>query len=358
MSAVIDETALDFTTDVSPTTNRTNRRGVFLAFMVGLALAGAVSFAVFQGGAVGKSAPSAQPALLTQADPRLERLLSLTESQRDCDTACLGDLRLRADKVAALEQALGNLQASATEAMQRASALEAEKSELTEQMGRKETELAQANNLKIQALEQEKAGLAAQMERTKTELEAGFKKTIASLETEKAALTDQIARKESKLSSEHKRQIETLEREKAGLAAQLDKQKSEFDASHQTQIAALEKRLAEAESQTGRQPQVRPAPERQARQQAAEQTERPAQKPAAVRASGLAQNAPRATAAPASAQQWSVIGMTASTVVVSTPDRRVVALAAGESLDGLTVHRIDLDKGVAETSMGNLAYKK
>jgi len=50
--------------------------------------------------------------------------------------------------------------------------------------------------------------------------------------------------------------------------------------------------------------------------------------------------------------------MTASTVVVSSPDHRVVALAAGESLDGLTVHRIDLSGGLAETSLGNLEYKK
>ena len=58
------------------------------------------------------------------------------------------------------------------------------------------------------------------------------------------------------------------------------------------------------------------------------------------------------------AAERTVIGMTASTVVVSTADRRVVALAAGETMDGITVHHIDVGKGVAQTNFGELWYAK
>lgn len=277
-----------------------NRRQTAAAFALGAILAGLAALFAFQGGASANIA-AAPPSLVAPPDPRLEHLLSLAESQRDCDAACLGELRLRADKAAALEQALGNVQAAAAEAGQRVAALEAEKNSLEEQTGQQATALGES----------------------------------------------------------HKRQIEALEKEKAGLAAQMERQKAELEAGHKKQVAALEQRLAAAESQlqAARQAQEHAAPERLARQAPVPPTkvEKPATRQAAANPpAGNAANAPVDAAKP----KWTVLGMTASTVVVSTPDRRVVALAAGESLDGVTVRRIDLDKGVAETSGGSLAYKK
>ncbi len=275
-----------------------NRRQTAAAFALGAALAGLAALFAFQGGASANIAttPSSAP-----PDPRLERLLSLTESQRDCDTACLGELRLKADKAAALEQALGNMQAVAAEAGQRVAALEAEKNSFVEQAGQQATALDES----------------------------------------------------------HKRQVDALKKENADLAAQMERQKAELEAGHKKQVAALEQRLSPAESQlqAARQPQERAAPERLARQMPVSQAkpEKPAPRQAVARPpAGNAANAP----ADAARQKWTVLGMTASTVVVSTPDRRVVALAAGESTDGLTVQRIDLANGVAETTLGSLVYKK
>ncbi len=263
-----------------------NRRQTAAAFALGVAMAGLAALFAFQGGASANIAAATQPSLVAPPDPRLEHLLSLAESQRDCDAACLGELRLKADKAAALEQALGNVQAAAAEAGQRVAALEAD-------------------------------------------------------------------------GESHKRQVEALEKEKADLAAQMERQKAELEAGHKKQVAALEQRLAAAESQlqAAHQAQEHAAPERLARQAPVPpaKVEKPAPRQAAAKLpAGNTDKAP----ADAARQKWTVLGMTASTVVVSTPDRRVVALAAGESLDGVTVQRIDLDKGVAETSGGSLAYKK
>jgi hypothetical protein len=235
-----------------------------LAFAVGGILTALILAAAFQGGTFDASAnthPAPIAAVAPAPDPRLDRLLSLLESERDCDALCLADLRSKADKSAALEQALGRLQESVSAAEQRAAASEAEK-----------------------------AGLADQASRKTTELETDYKQ----------------------------------------------------------QIAALEKRLADAES----------------RLQAARQ-DRTLRKPAATRpvpaaATTVASPPPRSqpqpqTSPPASPPKWTVLGMTASSVVVSTANHRVVALAAGETLDGIQVRKIDLDRGTVETSAGTFS---
>jgi hypothetical protein len=56
-------------------------------------------------------------------------------------------------------------------------------------------------------------------------------------------------------------------------------------------------------------------------------------------------------------ERWRVIGMTATTAVISTP-KRVVALTAGESADGLTIEKIDMDSGTVQTSEGTLAFRR
>lgn len=341
MSAILQHSP----TDSSPSLSQDfpapgNRRVAFLAFLLGLVLSGAILFFAWHGGAFTMVAPAAAtPQVLTaRTDPRLERLLSLTESQRDCDTACLGDLRVKADKALALEQALGNLQALASEAGQKSAALEAEKAELAKQ---------------IHGLEQELAGLPSQMEKQKAELEAGFKRQITALEAEKAGLAEQISKKEAQFAETQKQQTREFEKEKAELAGMMERQKTELDSEHLKKVKALEMRLAAAESklQATQQARLRAEPEKivQATQPVPIQTKKPVRQKELIRP--LVQDN-------AQQQQWNILGMTASTVVVSTSDHRVVALAAGESMDGITVHQIDLDKGVARTSAGDLSYKK
>lgn len=55
-------------------------------------------------------------------------------------------------------------------------------------------------------------------------------------------------------------------------------------------------------------------------------------------------------------KDWRLIGMTATTAVISASGK-VVALGAGESYEGVTVENIDLDKGVARTSAGDFSLK-
>ncbi len=131
------------------------------------------------------------------------------------------------------------------------------------------------------------------------------------------------AGKEEAQANDYKRQIGKLENDKAGLLAQMDGQKSGLGDQRESPPAKQDKQ------------------------------------PVATRAAG--QQAPAQEIGKAQADtvpKWTVIGMTASTVVVSTADRRVVALAAGETMDGITVHHIDVGKGVAQTNFGELWYAK
>jgi hypothetical protein len=251
-------------TTSSPRTGRSSRWLSPLAFAMGgsltaLGLAAAFQTGVFDAWANTRPIPAA--AVAPMPDPRVDRLLSLLEAERDCDTACLADLRGKADKSTALEQALGRLQESVSAAEQRAATFEAEKT-----------------------------GLADQASRKVTELETSYKQ----------------------------------------------------------QIAVLEKRLADTET----------------RLQAA-RSERAGRKTAAAHPVATAEALPASppphaqtqveTQAPVSLPKWTVLGMTASSVVVSTANHRVVALAAGETLDGIRIQKIDLDHGTVETSAGVLA---
>jgi hypothetical protein len=241
--------------------------------------------------------PNPAAAVAPAPDSRLDRLLSLLESERDCDALCLADLRGKADKSTALEQALGRLQASVSAAEQRAAAFEAEK-----------------------------AGLADQASRKTTELETSYKQQIAALEKRVAA----------------------FEAEKVGVADQASRKATELETRYKQHITALEKRLADSETRLQ-----------------ATRSDRAGRKPAAAR---LVATVEAPTASPpahaqtqvdtptsASPPKWTVLGMTASSVVVSTANHRVVALAAGETLDGIRVQKIDLDHGTVETSAGVLA---
>jgi hypothetical protein len=284
----------------SPCTGRLPRWLSPLACAVGggltaLGLAASFQAGVFDAGA--HTRPNSAAAVAPAPDSRLDRLLSLLESERDCDAPCLAALRGKADKSVALEQALGRLQESVSAAEQRANALEAEK-----------------------------AGLADQASRKTTELETSYKQQIMALEKRAAA----------------------FEAEKAGVADQASRKATELETRYKQHIAALEKRLADSESrlQTTR-------------------SDRAGRKPAASRPVATAE-APIAsppahaqtqvdTPTSASPPKWTVLGMTASSVVISTANHRVVALAAGETLDGIRVQKIDLDHGTVETSTGILA---
>ena len=323
MSAVLDQDTLNALSQSTPMPSKapSNRSGLLLGFLLGAVLAGAITFIAWQDADLVKATSSPLPASPAQTDPRLERLLSLAESQRDCDTACLGDLRIKADKVVALEQALGNLQAEAADAAQRFAGLEAEKAGLMAKLSDNEA-VSGENKMHIQALEKDKADLAVQMEKQKAGLEAGYKQQIASLEAEKSALVGQ-ASKESAQANDYKREIGKLENDKAGLLAQMEGQKSGLGG-HGERPAA-----------------------------------KPDKQPSGVRVADL--QAPVqgiAKAQPDMMSKWTIIGMTESTVVVSTADRRVVALAAGETMDGMTVHHIDMGKGVVQTNFGDLWYTK
>lgn len=267
--------------------------------------------------------PASVMAPAVPVDPRVERLVKLLESERDCDSDCLADLRGRADKSAALEQALGHLQDSATTAGQR-----------------------------VTALETEKAGLAEELTRKLSEAEADFKQKLAALEGEKTGLAGQLEKRTAEQEARHQRQVDVLEAEKAALKAEYEKKASVAEAGYQQKLAALQKQLTDAETRL--------------------QSAAARQEPMTWRKGKPVRNAPvaadtapppqafvaRAPASPAEAPKWTVLGMTATAVVVSTANHRVVALAAGESLDGVKVQRIDLDHGVAETSAGNLTYRQ
>ena len=281
MSAVLDQDTLNALSQSTPMPSKapSNRSGLFLGFLLGAVLAGAITFIAWQDADLVKATSSPLPASPAQTDPRLERLLSLAESQRDCDTACLGDLRIKADKVVALEQALGNLQAEAADAAQRFAGLEAEKAGLMAKLSDNEA-VSGENKMHIQALESAQA-------------------------------------------NDYKREIGKLENDKAGLLAQMEGQKSGLGG-HGERPAA-----------------------------------KPDKQPSGVRVADL--QAPVqgiAKAQPDMMSKWTIIGMTESTVVVSTADRRVVALAAGETMDGMTVHHIDMGKGVVQTNFGDLWYTK
>jgi hypothetical protein len=258
-------------------------------------------------------------------DLRVDRLLKLLESERDCDSDCLAELRGRADKSTALEQALSHLQESAATAEQRRVALEGEKAALAEDMNRK-----------------------------LVDLEAGYKQQLAALESEKTGLAGQMEKRTAELDAKHQQQVAALEAEKAALTTQMEKKAAQIEADHKQKIAVLEKRLADAESRLHTaMTRPEPAPWRKGKglrtvPVAAEPIPPTAPMPVAAAPIPL----PAATEAP----QWTVLGMTATTVVVSTPHHRVVALAAGESLEGVKVERIDVAHGVAETSAGTLTY--
>jgi hypothetical protein len=284
----------------SPQTGRSSRWLSPLAFALGGSLTALGLATAFQTGgfdAWANTRPIPAAAMAPTPDPRVDHLLSLLEAERDCDTACLAELRGQADKSSALEQALGRLQASVSAAEQRAAAFEAEKTSLVDQAGKKAAEL-----------------------------EIGYKQHIAALEKRAAA----------------------LEAEKASLAEQASKKATELETGYKQHIAVLEKRLAETET----------------RLQAA-RAERTGRKSAATRTIATAEISTAAaptqpqtqmdTQAPASPPKWTVLGMTASSVVIATANHRVVALAAGETLDGIRIQKIDLDHGTVDTSAGVLA---
>lgn len=221
-----------------------------------LALFAAVQFGAFDAVANTRPAPMA-----VSPDPRLDRVLSLLESGRDCDSACLAELRGKADKSGALEQTLSQLQASAADALKRAETLETQRQELAERLARIETDL-HASETQRNAVEQEKSDLT---------------KRLAAL--------------------------------RAGKPAKYDEPRGRGP------------REAVGTVPTAQAP-VQPGPF-----------------PVAV------------------SPDWKVLGMTQTTVVVSTPNHKVVALAVGEGLDGVTVRGIDSARGVVDTSAGTLAYK-
>lgn len=315
---------------VTPTSRQPRWPGL-LAFAAGGGLTAVALAVALQTGAFDALAnirtPSPALTVPAPADPRIERLVKLLESERDCDSDCLADLRGRADKSAALEQALGRLQESAAEAEQRRAALESEKTALAEETARK---------------------MAA--------LETGYKEQLAALESENAGLAGQVEKKAAELETKHRQQVAALEAEKTTLTARFEKMAAHAEAAYQQKVAALEKQLDDAKVrlQTAMVRQE-PAPGRNGKSLRTVPTAPGSVPPAAP--------APVAstTSAPASlkeAPKWTVLGMTATTVVVSTANHRVVALAAGESLDGVKVQHIDLDHGVAETSAGNLTYRQ
>jgi hypothetical protein len=289
-----------------------------------LALYAAVQSGAFD--AFANIRPPASALAPTAPDPRVERLVKLLESERDCDSDCLADLRGRADKSSALEQALSHLQESATTAEQRRAALESEKAALSEEMNRK---------------------LA--------DIEAGYQQQLAALESEKTGLAGQLEKRTAELDAKHKQQLAALEAEKAALTAQLEKKAAQAEAGYQQTIAALEKRLADTDARL-KTAMARPEPGSWHKGKSLRTV------PIAAEPLSSAASVPvvaSATPPPTvEAPKWTVLGMTATTVVVSTAHHRVVALAAGESLDGVKVQRIDLDHGVAETSAGNLTYRQ
>jgi hypothetical protein len=291
-----------------------------------LALYAAVQSGAFD--AFANIRPPASALAPTAPDPRVERLVKLLESERDCDSDCLADLRGRADKSSALEQALSHLQESATTAEQRRAALEGEKAVLSEEMNRK-----------------------------LTALEADYKQQLTTLESEKSGLAGQWEKRAAELEAEHKRKVVVIEGEKATVMAQLEKRAAQAEAGYQQKIAALEQRLADTEA---RLKTVMARPEPGAWRKGKGTVPRVAAEPAPQAAPVPVAAAP-ATPVPATAtdaSQWTVLGMTATTVVVSTAHHRVVALAAGETLDGVKIERIDVANGVAETSSGTLTYRQ
>jgi hypothetical protein len=287
-------------------------------------------YAAVQSGAIDAVANiRTPPAAMVPAtpDPRVERMVKLLESERDCDSDCLANLRGRADKSAALEQALSHLQESATTAEQRRAALEGEKAALSEEMHQK---LAK--------------------------LDADYKQQLATLESEKTGLAGQLEKRAAELEAKHKKEVDTLETEKAALTANLEKKTAQAEAGYQQKIAALEKRLADTEVRL-KTAMARPEPGawRKGNKGAVPVVVEPV--PQAVPAPIAAVPATPAPATAADASKWTVLGMTATTVVVSTTNHRIVALAAGETLDGVKIERIDVAHGMAETSTGTLTYR-
>jgi hypothetical protein len=132
--------------------------------------------------------------------------------------------------------------------------------------------------------------------------------------------------------SESRTRLQGVEAERAQSEARFQQEKAGLDG----KVKDLERRLADAE----------------ARLQAAQPS--PVARPASAAP-------PKPVPAKAAAGRtvspgWLVLGMTATTVVVSTPDHQVIALGAGESFQGVTVKKIDVAQGLAETSAGTLAY--
>jgi hypothetical protein len=285
-------------------------------------------YAAVQSGAIDAVANiRTPPAAMVPATPdsRVERLVKLLESERDCDSDCLANLRGRADKSLALEQALSHLQEAATTAEQRRAAIEGEKAALFEEMNRKLAKLDADYKQQLATLESEKTGLAGQWEKRAAELEAKQTQEVAALDAEKTALT-----------------------------AQLEKKAALAEAGYQKKMAALEQRLADTEARL-KTAMTRPEPSawRKGKSTVPAVAE-PAPQAAPVPVAAAPATPPPAT--PTDASQWTVLGMTATTVVVSTANHRLVALAVGETLDGVKIERIDVAQGVAETSAGNLTY--
>lgn len=362
-----------------------------LAFAAGGVLTALALFVAVQFGALDAFA-NTPPMPSALSDPRIDRLLGLLASERDCDSDCLADLKTRADKSEALQQALGALQESADAARQRVAALEGEKQGierklaelgeaqqqqtqrtggleeekrvLTEQLVAKEAELDGARKQQSQRaveLEAEKQALTQELGRKLTEAEAARQQQeqrAGNLEGEKVALTEQVAKKQAELENareEQAQRVAKLEEEKQALAQELGRKLAEMEAARKQQeqragglegekaalqqrLAALERRLAEASAN----------PAGAANTKAANAASRPVPK-----AKELPPPAPVA-----SLNDWTVHAMTQGTIVVSAPGHRFTALAVGEELNGVKITRIDAAQGVAETSAGPLNYRR
>jgi hypothetical protein len=281
-----------------------HRALLLLAFLAG----GTVAVGVLQAGFLEAFAhPHAEPAPAPAPapDPRLDRLLSLLEAERTCDMTCLNDLRAQADKNATLEDTLGRLQTEATAAAQRAADWEQAKTNLEAQLTqvRAEIEAARASQTnQATALEQRTA--------------------------EKTALEEALSRSQASVTTLERRAAE-LDREKARLAGELDAARTAAAA----KVATLEQRLAEAH----RPPAMAPDQPRKGR-----------------RGDRVPEPAPAQAPVP---PEWKILNLSANTVVVSTRDHKVVALAAGEALEGVTIVKIDPDQGLVETSAGPFTYR-
>lgn len=307
--------------DSSPTIEARSRWSAPLAFVAGGVLTALALFAAVQFGALDAFANTPPPPGAL-SDPRIDRLLGLLASERDCDSDCLADLKTRADKSDALQQALGALQESVDTAQQRVKSLEGERREIEWRLA----ELGEAQAQQSQRaddLEEEKKALTAQMAAKVAELEDARKQQaqrVAELEAEKLALAQELGRKLAEMESARQRQEQRatgLEGERAAL---------------QQRLAALEKRLAEANAT-------------------------PKLGSATPRAMPKAKEPPP-PAPVASLDEWTVHAMTPTTLVVSAPGHRFTALAVGEELNGVKITAIDAAQGMADTSAGPLNYRK